>query len=290
MLSATLIISAALLGLMALYLYGMLRATCALRRPVKANSWEDLPRESVAPFGSDSRWASELDEMSKLANEQARAIAGMAWLMNRVHTVDSPVMTGSPEQMLAAIESGKGALCGQMAYLLRHVLATLDLPSRTVYLQRNPFDCLDDHTLVEVLVEGRWVLLDPTFNLIFRGVDDRLLNAFEIKKLVFLGRNADVRPVFLGEVRYPPRSQAYYVGLLSLFCNVYVRISGSGGLSMFPPLRFFVGPRLYYVTVDGESDSSMRFWHHLYTLTVFLLPVGFMFVFAAALLVTVAGR
>ena len=62
MLLATLIITALLMGFMELYLYGVLRATCALRRPVRANNWEDLPQEPVAPLDADSRWASELTE------------------------------------------------------------------------------------------------------------------------------------------------------------------------------------------------------------------------------------
>jgi hypothetical protein len=290
MLHTALIIAVLLMAAVEIFLYRMLRGGCALRLPVRSASWTNLPGEPVASFRMDSTWASELAELASLPDEQARATAGMAWLMNRVHTVERPVKTGPPEQMLAAIESGEGALCGQMAYLFRHVLASLGLSSRTIYLQRNPFDCFDDHTLVEVMVAGRWILFDPTFNLIFRGVDGRLLNAFEIKEKVFLGKNSEVRPEFLGEVRYPPRSEDYYIGLLSLFCNVYMRTAGSPGLGRLPPMRYFLGPRLYYVAVAGESDNSMAVWRRFYASTVLLLPIGMIIIAAVTMLLVVLGH
>ena len=289
MLLAILIVATLLMGAFELYLYHILRKGCGLRRPVKSTSWEQLPNEPVAPFDPDSPWISELGEIALLPDEQARAIAGMTWLMNRVDTVDAPVRIGSPEQMLAAIESGSGALCGQMARLFRHVLASLGLPSRTVYLQRNPFDCHDCHTQVEVMIMGRWVLFDPTFNLMFRDAEGRLLNAFEIKEKIFLGKHSEVRPDFLGEVRFPPRIDKYYIGLGSLFCNVYVLSVGSAGWGRLPPMRYFMGPRVYYVPVGYESDRSMVFWHQLYALTVLLLPVGIALLVAAAVSVLILG-
>lgn len=272
------------------YLYRVLRTGCALRRPVRAENWESLPFDHVEPLQKESSWASELERIARLSDEQERAIAGMAWLMNRVQTVENPVPIESPERMLAAIDAGRGALCGQMACLFRHVLANLGLASRTVFLQRNPFDCFDDHTLVEARIQGRWILLDPTFNMMFRDVDGCPLDALEIKRKVFQGNGADVAFEFLGDVRYPIRIENYYVGLLSLFNNVYVHNMGSAGWGRLPPFRHSLGPRLYYVPVEGESDSSMAFWRGLYALTVLILPISAVLVAVAALSITFAGH
>lgn len=271
------------------FLYRALRAGCALRLPVRADDWQRLPFDTVEPLREDSVWAAELAAIADVADERQRAVAGMAWLMNRVSTVDSPVAIDSPERMLAAIDAGQGALCGQMAYLYRHVLASLGLASRTVYLQRNPFDCYDDHTVVEARIDGRWILLDPTFNLVFRDRDGRTLDAFEIKRKVFRGDGADIVREFLGDVRYPVRTADYYVDMLALFTNVYVRDAGSSGWGRLPPLRLYFGPRLYYVLVDGESDASMTLWRRLYGLTALVLPITLLLFGAASLSLLVVG-
>ncbi len=57
--------------------------------------------------------------------------------------------------------------CGGYAYVLKELLATAGVPSRQVVMYNIPIQ--GNHSLTEALVDGRWILLDPTFGMVFRS-------------------------------------------------------------------------------------------------------------------------
>lgn len=114
---------------------------------------------------------------------------------------------------------------------------SLGVDSRLIQAYRNPFDCFDVHALVEVQTATGWVLVDPTFHLLFQDRDGRSLNALQVKQRLFHGQHDDLHLAFQGEVAYPPRHESYYVDLRGLLANVYVRCDASGWWGRLPPLR-----------------------------------------------------
>ncbi|MGB0721609.1 MAG: transglutaminase-like domain-containing protein, partial [Gammaproteobacteria bacterium] len=213
-------------------------------RPLSVSDLDAVEAPPVRPLKPGGAHAVSLLETVGAGAELERAIAAMAWLLDKPRCVaDAAVEYRGPERTLAAYERGEGALCGELAATFRHVLATLGFASRLVQVQRNLFDRGDIHLLVEARIDGRWVLLDPTFNLLFRDPDGNPLGAQGVRERVFKQGHGAVFPEFLGEVSYPPRAEAYYLYPLGLFNHVFVRLPTTHALGRLPLLRQLWGPR-----------------------------------------------
>jgi hypothetical protein len=224
----------------------------------------------------DETWVREVDIAE-------RCLGALRWTMNRTCVV---AVNGerNPDHLLRSIESGKGALCEDMAFMYSHVLTASDVPNRIVFLCRNLFDSGDVHATVEVLLENRWVLMDPTFNVTF--VDDigQLLSAQEIKKLVLSGKCSNIHSVFHGDVLYPARIECFYMSILPCFNNVFVvdvtsQISVLFG-TKFKICRVFhlLSHRRYFEKLPTESVTHIDFARRLRFVAIIILPIFVVFI------------
>lgn len=130
MLSALIFGALLIAGIVELALLAFLSRACALGRPLRAEDWAAIASPPARPIDPSSPYGRELAGLSTATEPLARALAGMAWLMNRVRTVEPTVATSTPERMLAQIDVGGGALCGQMAHLYRSVMVSLGVAGR----------------------------------------------------------------------------------------------------------------------------------------------------------------
>lgn len=204
---------------------------------------------------------------------EEQCLGALQWTMNRVSTVGVN-STKNPLSLLNSVESGQGAVCSEMALLYCGVLSALGILSRKIYLYRNIFDEYDLHATVEVFLNGKWVIMDPTFNVSFSDSQGQFLSAQEIKEYFLSGRHNDIKVTFYGEVAYPPRLGNYYMDILPCFNNVFVVNDGkSNPLLHIPPLCYWFGTKMYYEELPKESAAHLKFWKQFYFITTVILPI-----------------
>ncbi|MDW7709333.1 MAG: transglutaminase domain-containing protein [Deferrisomatales bacterium] len=207
---------------------------------------------------------------SPLAGQEPTAL--LQSVMNSVGSV-APFKARDFERLWEHASSGGGLLCRGMADLYYHVLRRNGVEARRVSLVRNLFDPFATHQTVEVEVDGRWVILDPTFNVSFER-EGLLLGAQEIKEALRRDAGAGIRPIFHGEVSYPARLAGYYTHWLPLFDNVFVQDGSSRNLFvLLPPMRYWLGPVSYYQAAESE-EPHVRLLNGLYFLVVALVPLA----------------
>ncbi len=170
---------------------------------------------------------------------------------------------------------GRGLGCAGMANLYFNVLRLNGFKARQVYLSRACFDNTDTHVTVEVLVDSKWVIADPTFHVGFER-DGELVGAQAISRSLRDGSLNEIKPRFYGPVRYPKRLYSYYIPWQSLFNNVFIvdRDQPSEPLwTRIPPSRYWCGPVMYFQQDPGISYEHLKFQDRLYFFFVVLLPV-----------------
>lgn len=195
-------------------------------------------------------------------------------VMNRVDRCESGPATDI-RAVCEQVRRGGGLLCSGMATLFYHVLRAHGIQARRIYLSKALFDGNDTHVSVEVLVEDRWVIADPTFHVGFERHGE-LVGAHAIANALLDGSSASIRPRFYGPVRYPPRLEAYYLHWLPLFHNVFIPDRDQPGRRWWtkvPPFRYWHGPIMYFQTTRNLSYEHLRFQDRLYFGCVVLLPL-----------------
>ncbi len=248
---------------------GLLWRVPALTRleGVPPAAFDSLGRGAPVPVpGDQRRFAAELDRLTSASPDSL-----LAWLMNQASAAGAgaPHDVGAPYATLEYARNGGGVLCGDLSLLYHNVLAAAGHRSRIVHLWRTPLHALDTHVTTEVLVNGRWVVYDPTFHVSFER-DGRLLGAAEIHEALRRGEHDAVRPLFRGPVRYPERLDD---GWRTLFTNVVISVDESSGLlSRIPPFRYWWGPRVRYLA-SRRPLWPVRVQRSLYRATVVTLPL-----------------
>lgn len=130
------------------------------------------------------------------ANDLTFALAVNDYIHNNVPLGSSGDVPGSiPERLTNAfMKGGERAICGDYSTFLQMVLQTSGIPARTVQLASKEFAETGNakaptHVTVEALIDGRWILVDPTFDATFSCEGDpRLLGLDEARqcpKLVY---------------------------------------------------------------------------------------------------------
>lgn len=166
---------------------------------------------------------------------------------------------------------GKGTLCGGMASLYFSVLRLNGINARIVLLTRNLYDIYDTHTTVEVLINNRWVIFDPSFNVSFEK-EGKLIGSQEIKESLCDGSLYKIKPVFYGNVAYPARIENYYIYWLPFFNNVFIINNQNYSVwHKVPPFRYWFGPKYYYYT--KFKDYQLEFHDRIIFLFVVIIPV-----------------
>lgn len=201
-----------------------------------------------------------------------QAVEALQWTMNQVRKVDYNPQGDDPEALLKSVKAGSGALCGDMADLYRHTLAVAGIPSRKIWLYRDLFS-LDTHATVEVFLNGKWVLMSPTFGVYFTNAKNQILSVQELKAICFQGKEAGIRPIFINRRSYPAQMKNYYINYILLYNNVFVVEKPGFFARQIPPFCYWFGTKLYYERLPNESDAQIRFLQQLYFMLAVVVPV-----------------
>lgn len=170
------------------------------------------------------------------------------------------------------VQQGGGLICTGMATFYSTALQANHIEARRVVLKRDQFDIYDTHTTVEVLVDGRWVIFDPTFNVSFTK-NGRLIGAQAVTAALFDGTFNEIEPVFYGDVSYPVRLGDYYMHWLLLFNNVFVAdVPNRDVIAKLPPFRYWWGPVYYFEESTFQQGFHYQFQNQLYFWLVVVVP------------------
>lgn len=213
-------------------------------------------------------------------DSKAQCLGALRWTMNQARKVALNPNNSNPVDLLKSVEAGEGALCDDMANLFQNTLAALGITSRKVWLFRDLMIREDTHSTVEVWLDGKWVIMCPTFGVSFRDNGGGLLAAQDMKEYLFLGRTAEVTPVFYGEAAYPARIEKYYMNFWVFYNNVFVVEQRRDLPGVLPPFCYFFGTRLYYEKLPYESDTHLQFIRQLFFIWAIIIPGLWLFFFS----------
>jgi len=243
----------------------------------------DLPARCTKNKGYLSgRSDREINEMRMLLSEQGLVrekelelkdlLVLQGWVGNQVK-LDKPYWGNeSGVRLIELARKGTGLACGSMSVILVDALTALGLPARRVQLYRTNFNLYDTHVLVEVRLKGRWLALDPTFNLTYELPDKTPLGVAEIQRQLASPGGGDVSAVYHGDRGYPARLDNYPVNWRVLFANAYVEkpLVDNSWWFRLPPMRYWFGPARYGF---GNSEGPFSKGHNsFYFLVVVVLP------------------
>ena len=116
-------------------------------------------------------------------------------------------------------QQGGSLTCNGMAELYLHALRLQGIKARKLFVVKNFGDPYQSHTIVEIFINGKWCIFDPTFHVSFEK-NGELVGAQDISQALFDGSYNQIKPIFYGEVAYRNRLKTYYMDWLSLYNNV----------------------------------------------------------------------
>lgn len=233
-------------------------------------SFQQLSSSSRVVTSSDSAFISAM-----LPDTTVNVSAILRWTLNQATAVGDPGPVRGARAIYHLASEGQGLVCSQMAVLFQAALRSRGHMAREVRLARSLLSEQDTHVTVEVLVDGRWVIYDPTFHVTFQQ-DGRLLGSAEIHQAILEGQDSDIRPVFHGPVAYPARLDSYYMDWRPLFNNVLLFSKGEDDtLSRIPPFRYWLGPRWHYLALRSEPPLwQAAVGSRIYFFVVVVLPMS----------------
>ncbi len=174
-------------------------------------------------------------------------------------------------------QKGGRLTCNGMAELYLHALRLQGIKARKLFVVKNFGDPYDSHTIVEIFIDGKWRIFDPTFHVSFKK-DGELLGAQDIAQSLTDGSFLKIEPIFYGEVNCPYRLDSYYMHWLSLYNNVlffkYGQYSSNSIVRSVMQLLFhyWSGPKLYYFSQSNRSNSYFELLNVFYFLIVCIFP------------------
>jgi hypothetical protein len=173
---------------------------------------------------------------------------------------DYPYQYGKPlRSYLQAFYQGYGTLCGGYSQLFVFALEARGIDARRVGMwaevdeARLPSESavLDGHVSVEVKLDGKWIAMDPTFNVVFKDEAGNLLNWPQIRDRYQKGLT--VIPDSEGSTVSPQKSLAtYYIGLDKLTKYMTVGLGEPGET----PVNLGWDGILHYR--DGHTDDYAK--------------------------------
>ncbi len=213
-----------------------------------------------------------LNKQNITGSESEKSLQTLRWVTQTATKIDT-FRSGDPIAILNHIQSGGGVICSNLAIVLRSALATQQIPSRKVWLMRNMLDTKDTHVTVEVLLKGKWVLLDPTFNLSFTNPQGELLSAQEVHNALLRGESNNIKIKEYGQGKYPLQLKDYYIHFLPLFNNVFVVEPNKGSFWYYLPKVGVVSSlTLYYEHSDQLSNEHLQNLQSFHLLWGQILP------------------
>lgn len=117
---------------------------------------------------------------------------------------------------LALASNDKGLLCQGLSAVYSLILTSFGIEHRNVAMFETVDPLGSNHASVEVSIDGKWVAMDPTFNVSFSGRDGSLLSWGEVGEVCESGAN--VEPLFGPQSPADNRSNilTYYATICSL--------------------------------------------------------------------------
>jgi hypothetical protein len=240
----------------------------------------DALRESVVQAGF--RIPRALDADAVLGSQQ--------WLGNQVTRVESGSSRMDSLALWSVAAGGGGLTCWGMSALLRDLIVISGGEARVVQLYRSNYEPNNTHVVVEVRLDGRWVVFDPTFNVTLHDEEARLLGVSEIRGRLATNPPEPVSIRYHGDRRYPGNLPDYYLDPLSLYANAfaYGDCSSCALWQRLPPFRYWFGPTRY---MFGEGPGPLVRQHNrVYLLTTVLLPLSLAIPGGLILWSVLAGR
>lgn len=218
--------------------------------------------------------------VANMDTTEAKVLAILEWVMNQIPKVEHRYAKSS-WAMVEIGRAGGGLICTGMAQIFCDALLANDIPARRVFLQRNMFDSLDTHVTVEVWVDGKWRIYDPTFHLAFKR-NSTYIGVYEAHDWFVKQKGQDIEVIFLGDVRYPARIDSYRICYEVLFNNVFIETQKHYrsfynipilGCIVAKGVGVWFGPTRGYPNNDEELRMmAIDFYRYLYYGTLVFLP------------------
>lgn len=171
--------------------------------------------------------------------------------------------------------------------ILKEILEVKGYKARTIQLIRQLGNSHDTHVVTEVYNKQyeKYILLDPTFNLMFK-LNEKYINANEVRQSVLYDKNNIniIRNIHQNVEDYTK----YYVDYLSLYNNVLiVKTNNSVGykrlLLKLPIFHNFHGGK-YFVN-NNDSTKAISLLYNLYYIFVPIFFVANIFVIIYMLII-----
>lgn len=220
---------------------------------------------------------------------EAQLLELMKWVMNEIG--DDTQQTGNDA---VSVFEGGHAICGGMSLVFSAAAQSLGYKSREIDLFVSPGNLMDTHAFVEVYLDGRWQIFDPTFNVTYVDEAGQNLGAQEVQNRLLRRGGGGVEALFHGQVIYPVRLESYYVNWRAVFGTVttvpktpfYTRSNFiHETLRRLPFSGYFMRPNRYYLTPDGKIARYMKVHNFVYVLAYLVLPLILIVIF-----LVLAGR
>jgi hypothetical protein len=245
---------------------------------VSANSHvqsKDLYPIALRDPSTETSLAAELKRagLHQLHGED-QVLETLKWTMSQTTRVSDNRSVGA-WALLQSAKNGEGFICGDLADLLRESLVVLGLNARRVHLLRNLFDVHDTHVAVEVWLDGRWQLFDPTFHITLETENGQRVNAAAAQAWFIRGVGPRVTPRFLGEVPYPARIATYPLRYEAHFNNVFYETKrGVGYFRAAPIVGALFAPEWVYEAPSLKlSHSHVELYRMVYFFFMVVLPL-----------------
>jgi len=206
---------------------------------------------------------------------EEKTLSVLGWVMNQIPVrEDGPLL--SSWEMIRNGRNGTGLLCAGMAQIFRDALLSIGIPARKVILKRSVFDITDTHATVEVWINGKWRIYDPTFHVAIRAGDERV-GASEVREWILHGKGKPVAIEFLGEVAYPARIESYHIRYEAHFNNAFVELRRAYPRFLQPVVDagVWLGARHIhaYERYSNLSYTDYAVYHVLWGTVVYALPL-----------------
>jgi hypothetical protein len=194
--------------------------------------------------------------------------------------VSNPNLTAYQKLSHVLTQNG-GGICGDLAIVLKEVLEVKGYKARTIQLVRQLGSSYDTHVVTEVFDENlkKYILLDPTFNLMFKS-SDKYINANEVRQKHLYKKNSfEIIQLDNSNVA---KYREYYVDYMSLYNNVLiVKSNNFEGIkrlvSRLPLLHNYFGGK-YFISDNQDGKGMAAIYNLFYVYLPLLLLAGFIYI------------
>lgn len=129
-------------------------------------------------------WVRKVRDEARSPDEQGLALAMMKSVFQRLNTErrlpDGDSEGGlSMKSSMEQLHNPSGA-CASYSHVLAKCLMTAGIQVRKVGLEHGGHKAI--HHVIEARLDGRWVLMDPLYNLVFRNQQGALVDAVQVRE------------------------------------------------------------------------------------------------------------